>query len=1054
MALSNSFSLNCSQVWNHVEVKTIRSNHSTNSNPFTLKFEWFFSFCRSLGSHSDFNITGCYDGNACLVKTESNSGIRHVTSFSMNSYSDINPHSLSDSNRHPLVMMSKDACETLKTLDQSVIINFSCDKSHGLGQPLKLVSQACATTFNWPSRAACHGSKSSAYENEHPILTKCYLYDDMGRERNLRNLIHKDGHRVIVPPAVNSSTSSAESIFINICSEVNESCNSGRRSALGSSGTAACFKNGTKTDVLADVRKFSMRYDNVSDEVVVKYEESGNRSNCPEGFDTIIRLKCPSRVTSSYYALDSRQPFLISKDECEMVIEWETDYACPVERYTGNPTSCIVKGPDFQVDLSPLKKSALDFYLLKNVSTEDMFYTMNGADHHDIAFNICGGLSIQSNITNYCGSAEWKTTSVCRRAFNSTVGEVIGSMAGAQLTMADGSVVLTYPSMTVCPIDQTSHYKTIVTFVCADSDSEDPFFDMYDHCTHLITFKTKKACLPDHYQPLSCSVTDSKGVLYDLSPLRRNNNETLWRVDTAHYDEKNKTTMKEMYVNVCGTIPKVLKATSTCQGLSKETAACYFDPLTNSSTTLGELYEKPFFMADSLSLDYKNETEKVATLMTFKCHPGIFDSSPVLTNISFNGKTTVYQLEWETGAACPIQKNVGSDCQVFDENLGLLLDLNSLFQEHTDYMVSAGKYKYHLNFCGPVKGSPCQGDNVAICQEEVGQQRNWTIGVVNRNVSYFNGILSMSFENGTPYNNKEKTPRRADVVFICDDIGNDTSIQLVSEHDHTYTFRVFTSQACPHSQNIVPCLWQNGTHSVDLGKISVLEDDNHYHFIINRETLTSTMYYFNFCRPVNAIRLNRRFGYPCRPGSGVCRAFQPENKETQSMGVPSEPPLVTFDGNFSLLYKNGDYCSSDPKIRMTSKINFYCDENEGDGDVKLIRETTDGCGVEIDFVTSIVCEAFPHLKLPSKTKSSTTSFPSVVTPTPSSSTVTTTSSSKSPSSANKTNVIPDSPKLDNNTSGQVHPRDGYSVFGLLIVILIAFLSVSLAVIILINSETR
>lgn len=955
---------------------------------------------------------------------------------------------------HPLLMKSKDDCETAPSIPPSVTIHFSCDKSQGLGQPLKVLSQPCVTTFNWPTTAACHGQQKFAHENDHPILTKCYLYDDNGNERNLKSLIHKDGHRVIIPPAVNSTTSLQEEIFINICSEVSNSCHGGMRSALGSSGTAACAIVGTRTDVLSDVRKFSMKYDNRSDEVVIKYEESGNRSNCqPDGFITIIRLKCPSPTRLSYYAMDSRQPFLVSRTECEMIIEWETDYACPVQTYSGDMTNCIITGQDLQIDLKPLRKQGNGFYLLKNITVEE--YSSNETINHDIAFNICGGLP--TNNMSYCGKTEWRSSSVCRRPTNGGGGEVIGNTKRASLTMTDGNVVLVYPLGVPCFIDRSKQYQTIISFTCPEeAEQEGPSFDFYDDCTHFITFKSRQVCLPDNrYEAISCSVTDPKGVLYDLSPLRQGNVEHLWKVDTASFLAKNgnNSRVKEMYINVCGGIPKIHKLNNICQNLAEErlTAACLFDPSENTSRSAGEFYEKPFFYGDSLSLEYKNETEKVATLIHFKCHPGVSDTSPVLSNVTTSSQTTIYNLMWETGAACPLKTFEGSHCQVFDQDLGLLLDLNPLFKEHADYTVIEGNYKYHLNFCGPVKGSPCPGDNVAVCQEEIGKGRNWTLGTVNQDVKYFNGMLSMSFKNGTPYNNPARTPRKTDVIFVCDNERNDTLIEMVSEQNRTYTFRVLTGQACPHEQNTLPCLWQNGTHSVDLGLLS-LEDNNHHHPIINRQKGTNSIYYFNFCRPVNPIRNWREHKHPCRPGSGVCRtAYDASNDHSLSMGVPFTSPQTMPDGNFSLLYNNGDPCPDDNSTRMTSMVNFFCDQHEGDGFVAAVREGK--CSVEIDFVTAFICEAFPDLKFSSEKKS-----PSSVTTAPSKDSFeTATKTNKDLSSANETNVLPIHPsRLDNNTRGQVHQRqtDGYSVLGLLVVILMACLSVSLALIILINSETR
>jgi insulin-like growth factor 2 receptor len=92
---------------------------------------------------------------------------------------------------------------------------------------------------------------------------------------------------------------------------------------------------------------------------------------------------------------------------------------------------------------------------------------------------------------------------------------------------------------------------------------------------------------------------------------------------------------------------------------------------------------------------------------------------------------------------------------------------------------------------------------------------------------YWNGIINLTFTEGTSCRSKEQTPRKSQIAFICDPHIGKGHPEFDGERDHSYFFRWYTSLACPHAPKTVHCVWDNGSHIVDLTQLSNTQG-NHF----------------------------------------------------------------------------------------------------------------------------------------------------------------------------------------------------------------------------------
>nr|2KVA_A Chain A, Cation-independent mannose-6-phosphate receptor [Bos taurus]2KVB_A Chain A, Cation-independent mannose-6-phosphate receptor [Bos taurus] len=142
-----------------------------------------------------------------------------------------------------------------------------------------------------------------------------------------------------------------------------------------------------------------------------------------------------------------------------------------------------------------------------------------------------------------------------------------------------------------------------------------------------------------------------------------------------------------------------------------------------------------------------------------------------------------------------LSRTEGDNCTVFDSQAGFSFDLTPLTKKDA-YKVETDKYEFHINVCGPVSVGACPPDSGA-CQVSRSDRKSWNLGRSNAKLSYYDGMIQLTYRDGTPYNNEKRTPRATLITFLCDRDAGVGFPEYQEEDNSTYNFRWYTSYACP-----------------------------------------------------------------------------------------------------------------------------------------------------------------------------------------------------------------------------------------------------------------
>ena len=101
--------------------------------------------------------------------------------------------------------------------------------------------------------------------------------------------------------------------------------------------------------------------------------------------------------------------------------------------------------------------------------------------------------------------------------------------------------------------------------------------------------------------------------------------------------------------------------------------------------------------------------------------------------------------------------------------------------------------------CGGSKSTGCKGSNVGSCQiKKQDRKQNWMLGQPNQKLYYYDGMLNLTYGNGTMCRNG--VHRTTHITFLCNSSAADDGIGVPvyeKENHCTYNFRWFTKYACP-----------------------------------------------------------------------------------------------------------------------------------------------------------------------------------------------------------------------------------------------------------------
>lgn len=817
--------------------------------------------------------TSCGPGTAVCA--------RNLTAKTDQSVGDLSLHRLSG---RVLDFNSTQKCPGSDNNIQSSI-SFQCGKT--MGTPEFVAVSQCVHYFEWRTYTAC---KNDRFKPQKEV--PCYVFDSDGKKHDLNPLIKvSDGYLV-------DDGDDSIDFYINICRSLNGpdmSC---------PEGSAACLvtRQGSY-NIGAPSKQLELVS---SDRLMLKYEANSNVTP-PEFCNGHIPAVTITFICPSSRHLGST-PKMTAEINCRYEVNWVTEYACHRDYLESNNCKLSSEQHDMSIDLTPLTLGPSDIPYYSHSGPSD------GDESYIYYLNVCGKIP-----TTECGDDKY--ISSCQVKKSGEVKKVAGKYKNQTLRYSDGDLNLIYPDGAKC---STGFQRmTIINFECNKTASHGgrgiPVFVAETDCTYYFNWETAFACVKEK-EDLLCRVRDGNKH-YDLSPLTRYpgpDSSGNWEA----VDAQSPRSESRFYLNVCH---KVIQS-GAAAGCPMSASICAVDK-ENRHFSLGSFLSSPHKaqLGNDIRLVYTegsfcdNKKSRIQTILTLKCKPGDLESAPVLRSISSDG--CKYELEWYTAAACVLSKTQGDDCKVEDAQADLSFDLSPLKKDGGYYNLTSGNYDYFINVCGPV--------NIASCPEKAGacqvEASSWSLGEANSRLSYYDGLILLTYSNGSRYNNKEHTLRSTLISFLCDPKAGAGIPEFQAEDNYTYNFHWYTSYACPERPHECLVTDPETLEQYDLSSLSRSTSSSNWEVLDLSEPNNLKKYYINICRPLNAVPGCDHHASVCQMDYTYEQGSMKERVSVSNMGMSKRGPVIEGRDRLLLEFTDGSVCISDgQRLTYTTHIHLVC----------------------------------------------------------------------------------------------------------------------------------
>uniref|UniRef100_A0A673X295 Insulin-like growth factor 2 receptor n=1 Tax=Salmo trutta TaxID=8032 RepID=A0A673X295_SALTR len=795
-------------------------------------------------------------------------------------------------------------------------ISFQCGKT--MGTPEFVTVAQCVHYFEWRTYAAC---KKNKYKPDKEV--PCYVFDTDGKKHDLNPLIKlTDGYLV-------DDSDDEVQFYINICRSLN------RPESHCPAGSAACLTTSKGS--------FSMGLPTTQLELASSDRYSHANANLTPDFCSghtpavTITFICPSRRQ------EGTDPKMTAKSNCRYEVEWVTEYACHRDYLESHNCTLTSKQHDINIDLTHLTLSC------ESAKSSD------GKDNYFYYLNVCGEIK-----AGECGGDPHYVSACQVKATGDQSKKIAGRYHNQTLRLySDGDLTLIYPDGSRC--SSGFQRMTIINFECnktaGNNGRGSPVFAGETDCTYYFDWQTASACVKEE-EDLLCTVSQYKH--YDLSPLTQSESAQNWEAVDANAPKSDKM---RFYVNVCH---KVLQqgATSTCP---EDAAICAVDKV----ISLGKFLTSPTKRNDSddIRLVYTEGDEcrknmKMKSIMILKCKPGDLESAPIMRSVSSDG--CVYEFEWYTAAACVMSRTVGDNCKVEDPQAGFSFDLSPLSKPGGGfYNMSNADYDYFINVCGSVTAAKCPV-KAGACQVDQSGSNSWSLGEFNSQLSYYDGMIKLSYSNGSRYNNGQHTLRSTMISFLCDREAGAGKPEFQVEDSYTYNFRWYTSYACPERAHECVVTDPNTLDQYDLSSLSRSSGRSNWQAMDLSDPNNLRKYYINVCRPLNAVQGCDRQASVCQIKYQHQHGILSETVSVSNMGLAKRGPAIEEKDRLLLEYTDGSECISDGlKLTYTTRIHLVCSSgfvssvprflNYGNCTANFMWETGAACAISTADDQNMTC---------------------------------------------------------------------------------------------------
>ncbi|XP_029532637.1 cation-independent mannose-6-phosphate receptor [Oncorhynchus nerka] len=864
--------------------------------------------------------TGCGAGSAVCA--------RNLTSQKNQSVGDLSLKKATESS--VIDFNSTEKCPGSSGTNVQSSISFQCGKT--MGTPEFVTVAQCVHYFEWRTYAACKNNKYKPVKE-----VPCYVFDTDGKKHDLNPLIKlTDGYLV-------DDSEDEVHFYINICRSLN------RPGSLCPAGSAACLTT-SKGSFSMGLPTTQLELES-SDRLRLRYEEAPDSTPdfCSGHTPAVtITFICPSRRQ------EGTDPKMTAKSNCRYEVEWVTEYACHRDYLESHNCTLTSKQHDINIDLTHLTLGSTDDPYMAEAKSSD------GKDNYFYYLNVCGEIK-----AGECGGDPHYVSACQVKATGDQSRKIAGRYHNQSLRYSDGDLTLIYPDGSRC--SSGFQRMTIINFECNKTAGNDgrgsPVFAGETDCTYYFDWQTASACVEEEEEDLLCRVSQYKH--YDLSPLTRypeSESAQNWEAVDANASESDKM---RFYVNVCH---KVLQqgATSTCP---EDAAICAVGK--DNVISLGKFLTSPTKRNDSndIRLVYTEGDEcrknmKVKSIMILKCKPGDLESAPIMRHMSSDG--CVYEFEWYTAAACVMSRTVGDNCKVEDPQAGFSFDLSPLSKPGGGfYNMSNGDYDYFINVCGSVTAAKCPL-KAGACQVDQSGSNSWSLGEFNSQLSYYDGMIKLSYSNGSRYNNVQHTLRSTMISFLCDREAGAGKPEFEVEDKYTYNFRWYTSYACPERPHECVVTDPNTLDQYDLSSLSRSSGGRNWQAMDLSDPNNLRKYYINVCRPLNAVQGCDRQASVCQMKYQPQQGILSETVSVSNMGLAKRGPAIEEKDRLLLEYSDGSECISDGlKLTYTTRIHLVCSRgfvssgprflNYGNCTANFMWETGAACAISTADDQNMTC---------------------------------------------------------------------------------------------------
>ncbi|WAR08022.1 MPRI-like protein, partial [Mya arenaria] len=313
----------------------------------------------------------------------------------------------------------------------------------------------------------------------------------------------------------------------------------------------------------------------------------------------------------------------------------------------------------------------------------------------------------------------------------------------------------------------------------------------------------------------------------------------------ALHDGDTEATSKDFYINVCHTVLRSGEASRCDPGA----AICLREHL--STKNLGRYEKAPFY----------NEKINMTQI--------VYSNGDMSANMSLSGILL-----------SPV-------------NLVISREITAGFREMADSPTDSA-HDYLVNVCGPLQGTGCDGlqeGQAGVCQvPTTGDGESFNAGQFTQQLTYYDGMINLTYTGGTPYHDTDKTPRQSEINFLCDrnaGMGNPKFL-VEAASNHSYLFEWRTAFACP------------GT-PMDLARSS--DEEN---WSVAGPT-SGSKFYLNVCGPLNSVGK----GTGCSALASVCSTTLQDGKEqvdNADLGRVSTGLAIEVEGRLKLRYESPGLC--------------------------------------------------------------------------------------------------------------------------------------------------